>query len=249
MCFADGSEEPIDLIIYATGYNITFPFIAREHLNYQGDRPQLCFNVFHPERDDLFVAGLIQSDSGQFGLVDCQAQLIAAYVAGLARRQPLRRALPPFQTPQPSPPATASATSTRRATSSKSSTIATAARSKNGSAALQSISVVDLSLLAAARQIYRQPESLPVRGNTLRCPTLVGRVSDADFPLPSARARCCSLRPPALATEPPSWPLSRHLLCVAAKAGLSATLSHEGRGRFLNRRSHRAVENRGQRTN
>lgn len=86
--FADGSEEPIDLVIYATGYNISFPFIAREHLNYQGDRPQLCFNVFHPNRDDLFVAGLIQSDSGQFGLVDCQAQLIAAYVAGLDPRQP-----------------------------------------------------------------------------------------------------------------------------------------------------------------
>jgi hypothetical protein len=87
--FADGSEEALDLIIYATGYRISFPFVDREHLNYQGERPQLCFNVFHPNRDDLFVAGLIQSDSGQFGLVDCQAQLIAAYVAGLDRRQPL----------------------------------------------------------------------------------------------------------------------------------------------------------------
>jgi hypothetical protein len=86
--FTDGTEEAIDVIIYATGYNISFPFIGREHLNWQGDRPQLCFNVFHPERDDLFVAGLIQSDSGQFGLVDCQAQLIAAYVAGLDRRKP-----------------------------------------------------------------------------------------------------------------------------------------------------------------
>jgi len=43
----------------------------------------LYLNVFHPERDDLFVAGLIQPDSGQFGLVDCQAQLIAAYLQGL----------------------------------------------------------------------------------------------------------------------------------------------------------------------
>jgi cation diffusion facilitator CzcD-associated flavoprotein CzcO len=85
--FADGSREPIDRIIYATGYNISFPFLSREYLNWQGDRPALCFNVFHPERDDLFIAGLIQTDSGQFGLVDCQAQLIAAYVAGLERRQ------------------------------------------------------------------------------------------------------------------------------------------------------------------
>jgi hypothetical protein len=42
----------------------------------------LYLNVFHPERDDLFVAGLIQPDSGQFGLVDYQAKLIAAYVRG-----------------------------------------------------------------------------------------------------------------------------------------------------------------------
>jgi hypothetical protein len=86
--FADGSSETVDLIVYATGYNISFPFLAREHLNWHGSRPALCFNVFHPDRDDLFVAGLIQSDSGQFGLVDCQAQLIAAYIAGLDRRHP-----------------------------------------------------------------------------------------------------------------------------------------------------------------
>jgi Flavin-binding monooxygenase-like len=84
--FADGSEEQIDLIVYATGYKISFPFLRAEDLPWRDGRPALCFNVFHPERDDLFVAGLIQSDSGQFGLVDCQAQLIAAYVAGLERR-------------------------------------------------------------------------------------------------------------------------------------------------------------------
>ncbi len=81
--FADGSRKLIDVIIYATGFKITIPFIDRAELNWQGDRPELYLNVFHPERDDLFVAGLIQPDSGQWGLVDCQAQLIAAYLAGL----------------------------------------------------------------------------------------------------------------------------------------------------------------------
>ncbi len=51
--------------------------------------------MFHPERDDLFVAGLIQPDSGQFGLVDCQAQLIAAYLQGLKQN---RRGTRRFQT-------------------------------------------------------------------------------------------------------------------------------------------------------
>jgi hypothetical protein len=45
----------------------------------------LFLNVFHPERDDLFVVGMIQPDSGQFGLVDCQSRLIAAYLSGLKR--------------------------------------------------------------------------------------------------------------------------------------------------------------------
>ena len=53
----------------------------------KGGRPELFLNVFHPERDDLFVAGLIQPDSGQFGLVDRQAQLIAAYLLGLKQNQ------------------------------------------------------------------------------------------------------------------------------------------------------------------
>ncbi|HVW36523.1 MAG TPA: hypothetical protein VHB99_04430, partial [Pirellulales bacterium] len=33
--------------------------------------------------DNLAVAGLIQPDSGQFGLVDCQAELIARFLMAL----------------------------------------------------------------------------------------------------------------------------------------------------------------------
>jgi cation diffusion facilitator CzcD-associated flavoprotein CzcO len=85
--FVDGSRETIDLIICATGYKLSFPFIDRQHLNWRNDRPELYLNIFHPNRDDVFVAGLIQPDSGQFGLVDCQAQLICAYVRALDEQQ------------------------------------------------------------------------------------------------------------------------------------------------------------------
>jgi cation diffusion facilitator CzcD-associated flavoprotein CzcO len=78
--FADGREEEIDLIIYATGYHVSFPFVDPAHLNWTDGAPRLFLNVFHPERDDLFCVGLIQPDSGQFGLVDYQAQLVARYV-------------------------------------------------------------------------------------------------------------------------------------------------------------------------
>lgn len=82
--FVDGREEEVDLILYATGYHVSFPFIDAAHLNYVEGTPRLFMNVFHPERDDLFCIGLIQPDSGQFGLVDYQAQLVARYLQALS---------------------------------------------------------------------------------------------------------------------------------------------------------------------
>jgi hypothetical protein len=78
--FVDGSVEPIDVIVYATGFNLSFPFIDQEHLNWYDGKPQLFMNVFHPQYDNLFVAGLIQPDSGIWGLVHYQSQLIARFV-------------------------------------------------------------------------------------------------------------------------------------------------------------------------
>ncbi|QDT76005.1 flavin-containing monooxygenase [Lacipirellula limnantheis] len=84
--FIDGSAAEFDLVIYATGYRVTIPFIDRAHLNWQDESPRLFMNVFHPERDDLFCIGLIQPDSGQFGLVDYQAQLVANYLSAMEHR-------------------------------------------------------------------------------------------------------------------------------------------------------------------
>ena len=52
----------------------------KKYLNWKNNRPNLYLNIFHPEYDNLFVAGLIQPDSGQWGLVDYQTQLIAKFI-------------------------------------------------------------------------------------------------------------------------------------------------------------------------
>ena len=78
--FADGTREQLDVIVCATGFKITIPFIDERFLNWHDGRPELYLNAFHPRFDNLFVAGLIQPDSGQWGLVDYQAQLIARFV-------------------------------------------------------------------------------------------------------------------------------------------------------------------------
>lgn len=85
--FADGSSCEVDLIVFATGYNIEFPFIDSAHLNVVDGRPRLHQHVFHPLYDTLFVAGLIQPDSGQFGLVHWQASALAAFLRAASERR------------------------------------------------------------------------------------------------------------------------------------------------------------------
>ena len=81
--FTDGTSCEVDLIVFATGYHIEFPFIDHAHLNWTDGRPLLHHNVFHPRYDTLFVAGLIQPDSGQFGLVHWQTLALARYLAAV----------------------------------------------------------------------------------------------------------------------------------------------------------------------
>ena len=77
--FTDGSRVQADLVLFATGYLIRFPFLP-EGLLPGGARPQLLRNVLHPERTDLAVIGLIQPDSGQFALVHWQSVLLASFL-------------------------------------------------------------------------------------------------------------------------------------------------------------------------
>jgi cation diffusion facilitator CzcD-associated flavoprotein CzcO len=85
--FTDGTSCEVDLIVFATGYNIEFPFIDRAHLNVVDGRPRLHQHVFHPLYDTLFVAGLIQPDSGQFGLVHWQTRALAAFLRAASERR------------------------------------------------------------------------------------------------------------------------------------------------------------------
>ncbi|RUM52887.1 MAG: monooxygenase [Methylococcus sp.] len=78
--FADGSEEVVDSIIYATGYRISYPYIDQSHLNGPSGKPNFYLHLFHPIYDNLFTVGMIQPASGVWSLMDDQARLISAYI-------------------------------------------------------------------------------------------------------------------------------------------------------------------------
>ncbi|UGT61181.1 flavin-containing monooxygenase [Nocardia asteroides] len=80
--FEDGQAKDFDVIIYCTGYNITFPFFDPEFLSAPGNRIQLYKRIFKPGLDDLAFVGFAQPFPTLFPFVECQARLVAAFAAG-----------------------------------------------------------------------------------------------------------------------------------------------------------------------
>ncbi len=87
--FRDGGRDVFDVVICATGYQTTLPFIDCRLLGADtaDGVPRLFMNLLHPTRDDIAVVGLIQPDSGQWGITDVQARLVAG-MAAAARSAP-----------------------------------------------------------------------------------------------------------------------------------------------------------------
>lgn len=80
--FVDGSSSDFDVIIYATGYNITFPFFDPDFISAPGNTLRLYKRMFMPGVDDLVFMGFAQAVPTLFPFVECQARLLAAYAVG-----------------------------------------------------------------------------------------------------------------------------------------------------------------------
>ncbi|MGH7526991.1 MAG: flavin-containing monooxygenase [Gemmatimonadales bacterium] len=96
--FKDGSTEQVDLIVYATGYRVSFPFLDARHLNSADGRPDFYLHAFHPTYENLFIVGLLVPDGGVWPLMDLQARAVARYVqadranaAGLPKARALKQ--------------------------------------------------------------------------------------------------------------------------------------------------------------
>ena len=90
--FKDGSQEDYDLILLATGYQLYYPFIEKEQLNWNGAAPNLYLNIFHPEKNNLFILGMIEASGIGWEGRNEMAHLVAKYIKANEENSPKAKA-------------------------------------------------------------------------------------------------------------------------------------------------------------
>lgn len=80
--FEDGSKQEFDLIIYATGYKVTFPFLKKyeEFDVEETNNIALYKHMIHPDHDGLFFLALLQPLGAIMPLAEVQAKWIAKII-------------------------------------------------------------------------------------------------------------------------------------------------------------------------
>ena len=82
--FEDGTEQDFDLIIYATGYKVTFPFLKHypEFDIEETNDIRLYKKIIHPDYKNLFFLALIQPLGAIMPLAEIQSKWIAKIIKG-----------------------------------------------------------------------------------------------------------------------------------------------------------------------
>jgi dimethylaniline monooxygenase (N-oxide forming) len=80
--FTDGSEEEIDLVIWCTGYKISFPFLDPGLISAPDNEIALYLRVVSPEHPGLYFIGLLQPLGAIMPLAEAQSEWIADVIEG-----------------------------------------------------------------------------------------------------------------------------------------------------------------------
>lgn len=80
--FTDGTTEPIDLVIYCTGYRITFPFLGPDLINPVDNQIDLYRRIASVDHPGLYFIGLIQPIGAIMPLAEAQSTWVANLLDG-----------------------------------------------------------------------------------------------------------------------------------------------------------------------
>jgi len=80
--FADESVEQADVIVYCTGYKVTFPFFDADFISAPDNDLPLFKRTFHPDIHSVFFVGLMQPLGAIMPIAERQGVWIAEYLTG-----------------------------------------------------------------------------------------------------------------------------------------------------------------------
>ena len=80
--FADGSEALADSVVFATGYEIGFPFLPDDLGRGDGWEFPLYRRIVSPRARRLAFIGVVEAGPGMFEIVERQAQWLARFITG-----------------------------------------------------------------------------------------------------------------------------------------------------------------------
>ena len=80
--FTDGSVVEADVIVYCTGYKVTFPFFDPSFVAAKDNELPLFLRVFHPAHPQLSFIGLLQPLGAIMPLAEAQGKWVAKYLRG-----------------------------------------------------------------------------------------------------------------------------------------------------------------------
>ena len=80
--FTDGTVEVADVVVYCTGYKVTFPFFDPSFVTAKDNDLPLFMRVFHPEHEGLVFIGLLQPLGAIMPLAEAQGKWIARWLLG-----------------------------------------------------------------------------------------------------------------------------------------------------------------------
>ncbi len=80
--FVDGTEAHADLVVYCTGYKITFPFFDENFISVTDNEIRLYRSMFHSEVRNLFFPGLVQPLGAVMPIAERQGNLIGEALLG-----------------------------------------------------------------------------------------------------------------------------------------------------------------------
>ena len=87
--FADGSEVDADVVVYCTGYRVTFPFLDPALISAPDNDLPLFRRVFHPDVGGIYFIGLLQPIGAIMPLAELQSQWICDHLAGRYQLPPV----------------------------------------------------------------------------------------------------------------------------------------------------------------